>query len=133
MKRLLLVLAVVLGVSVLASAQWEEASYDAQPVTIDLGRNIEYYQILLKMNVEPDGVYQYFPVAAVDQEGSKLTLYLADYQPYIVYYKLEGDKFKTWLKISTYGNEVSSDWDLSIKTEEEMTYRFEKGILVFNY
>lgn len=105
------------------------ASYDAQYLTIDVGGNIDYCEIVLEMAVEPDGVYQYFQVPPVKIVGSLITLLLADYQPYILTVK-DGRETKE-IEISTIGDDIIDDRELSIKADVE--YGFKQGVLVFNY
>lgn len=104
------------------------ASYDAQYLTIDVGGNIDYCEVVLEMAVEPDGIYQYFQVPPVKIAGSLITLLLADYQPYILTVK-DGRETKK-IEISTLGD-VIDDRELIIKADAE--YNFKKGVLVFNY
>ena len=117
----------ILGVSVLASAQL--ASYQAETLTIDVGGNVDYCEITIKMAVEPDGVYQYFQVPPVERKGSIITLLLADYQEYTIIVKDGRDVKK--IELMSNGVEIIDDRDLSIKADVD--YCFKKGILVFNY
>ena len=107
----------VLGVSVLASAQI--ADHNLQELKIDVKHPIDICEVSLIID---DTVY---PVSSHQINGSTITLYLADYQAYMIIINCED-----YLGICTNG-EVIDERDLSVSADVD--YQFENGILVFNY
>jgi len=132
MKNLsLIILLLVSNISIGQQFEFISPSYETQELAINLGE-IDRVEILLEMEVEPDGVYQYFQIPPVSTTKSVINLLLIDYQPYYIRYWEKGSKYPITFLIQTNGGDIIDDRDLDI-IGFKGDYVFKKGVLVFNY
>jgi len=121
MKKLTIVLMMILGVVVLANAQMSD--YTLKELKIDMKQEIDICELYLVI----DDIY--YPVSEEKNQGSTITLMLADYQDYLLLMTINDTVY--FYNISTLGKDIIDERDLNISADVD--YQFEKGTLVFNH
>jgi hypothetical protein len=116
MKYILLTLMVL----ILSSAKTQVADFELQELKIDMKQRIFKCELTLIV----DDVY--YPITPPDFDKSIITLILAENQDYHIVVNNE-----IYMNISSLSRNIIDERDLDISSD--VLYKFEKGILVFNY